>query len=90
MSVDSEIPWDLVAQVRRSRPKSEIVNELAAEPLAATELADKLNVQTGSASNYLRELKKMEPPVVECITPEQPHHRLYALTEDGNKIVDHV
>lgn len=90
MSVDPEVPWDLVAQVRRSDRKSQIVHELDKEPASASELGETMGVQTGTAANYLRDLKKMNPPVVECITPNQPHHRLYALTEEGKKVREHV
>lgn len=86
MSADPDVPWDLVAQVRRSDRKKQIVYELENTPSCASELSDKMGVQTATASNYLRELKNMKPPVVHCITPDQPHHRLYALTEEGVKV----
>jgi DNA-binding HxlR family transcriptional regulator len=90
MSADPDVPWDLVAQVRRSKRKTEIVNELATDPASASELGKMMGIQTASASNYLRDLKNMDPPVVSCITPEQPHHRLYALTEEGEIVYEHV
>jgi len=90
MSFDPDVPWDLVAQVRRSNQKSNILRQLDDGPMSATELSDSLGVKTATASNYLRELKNMNPPVVVCITPNQPHHRLYALTEDGEVVKENL
>lgn len=90
MSIDPDIPWDLIAQVRRSERKSQIVTYLAREPASASELAERMGVETSTASNYFWQLKNMEPPVIECITPDQPHHRLYALTEEGQTVREHL
>jgi len=90
MAVDPGVPWDLVAQVRRSTRKSQIVKYLDNEPACASEIAQRMGIQTNSVSNYFNDLKRMDPAVVVCITPEQPHHRLYALTEEGSKIIEHV
>ena len=90
MAVDPDVPWDLVAQVRRSTRKSQIVKYLHSEPACASEIAEEMGIQTNSVSNYFNDLKKMDPPVVTCITPDQPHHRLYALTEEGRKLIGHV
>lgn len=90
MPADPDVPWDLVAQVRRSDRKSYIVKRLAKDPASASELGKEMGIQTNSASNYLYDLKKMNPPVVICITPDQPHHRLYGLTEEGDRVVDHI
>lgn len=80
----------MVSKLRGSSQKSKIVDELARDPVCASELSDVLGIQTGSASNYLRDLKNTDPPVVVCITPEQPHHRLYALTEAGEFVYEHL
>lgn len=90
MPYDESIPWDLVAQVRRSDRKQFIVKRLAKDPASATNLADEMGLKRGTVSNYFYELKSMDPPIVECITPDQPHHRLYALTDWGELIVDHI
>ena len=91
MAVDPDVPWDLVSQVRRSRRKSEIVSRLDAEPACAAELTEEMKgISRPAVSNVLRELKNMNPPIVTCITPEQPHYRLYALTEEGRKVRDHI
>lgn len=90
MSADPDIPWDLVSIVRRSDSRSQIVNYLGREPFSASELAEMMDIETGTASNYIRDLKNMDPPLAECITPDQPHHRLYALTEIGEIVREHL
>lgn len=90
MAVDDDVPWDLVSKVRRAPRKTQIVYQLDMEPASASELGKEMGIQTASAANHLRDLKQMEPPVVACITPDQPHHRLYALTEEGKVVREHV
>lgn len=90
MPVDPNVPWDLVAIVRRSRTKTRIIEMLDESPASATEVSDRIGIQTGSVSNVFRELKNTDPPLIECITPNQPHHRLYALTETGETIREHI
>lgn len=90
MPADPEVPWELVAQVRRSRRKSQIVAYLARDPASATDLADAMDLKTSTVSNYFWQLKNMEPPIIECITPNQPHHRLYALTKTGETIRENL
>lgn len=90
MSVDHSVPWDLVSEVKRSRRKGQIIRLLHEEPACASELSDKIGIQTGSVSNLFRELKNTEPPLIQCLTPDQPHHRLYGLTETGDLIFEHI
>lgn len=90
MAADPNVPWDLVAEVKRSTRKTQIIEYIDEEPACASELADEFDIQTGSVSNIFRELKKTEPPLIECLTPEQPHHRLYGLTETGAEVREHI
>ncbi|WP_120246828.1 ArsR family transcriptional regulator [Halopiger aswanensis] len=90
MSVDSNVPWDLVSRVRRSDRKSEIIELLEEEPASATDLSEELDIQRDTISNYFRDLKTTEPPLIECLTPDQPHHRIYGLTETGDIVSDHL
>lgn len=90
MPVDRSVPWEEVAKVRRSDRKTEIIYLLSEEPRCASELAETMGVKTDTASNYLRELRDTDAPLVECLTPQQPHHRLYALTEDGEAVREHI
>jgi len=90
MPADPEVPWDLVSIVRRSHSRSKIVELLGEEPLSATAIAQEIGLKRGSVSNYLRDLKTTDPPVVECITPDQPHHRLYDLTDTGEIVLKNL
>lgn len=86
MAADPDVPWELVSKVRRSKRKRAIVTRIADDPASASTMAEEMGLQTESVSNVLRDLKQMEPPVVECLTPRQPHHRLYGLTKIGEKV----
>lgn len=90
MPADPDVPWDRVAEVKRSKRKSEIIDRLGVEPASASELADDFGIQTNSVSNLFRELKNTDPPLIECLTPQQPHHRLYGLTKTGEVVRDHL
>lgn len=90
MPSDSDVPWDLVSIVRRSRLKSEIVFLLDEEPQCASTIAEKVGYETETISNHFRDLKTSDPPIIECKTPDQPHHRLYDLTEVGEAVKEHV
>ncbi|ELY97101.1 transcriptional regulator [Natrialba asiatica DSM 12278] len=90
MSFDPNVPWDLVSEVRRSRRKSQIINRLHEEPASASEIASEIGLQTDSVSNYFRELKKTDPKLIKCLTPDQPHHRLYGLTETGDTVYEYI
>ena len=90
MPADPDVPWDTVSKIRRSDRKKQIVNRLDKDPASATDLADEMEIQRNTISNHIRELKKMDPQIVRCITPEQPHHRLYDLTEEGAKVYQFI
>lgn len=90
MTVNKDDPWHLVSKLRSSDQKTKMVEEIADNPSCASELSDVLGIQTGTAANYLRDLKNTEPPIVECITPEQPHYRLYALTSEGRFVYEEL
>lgn len=90
MPVDQSLPWDTISEIRRSDRKSEIIEHLDDDPASATVLADEMGIQRETVSNYLRDLKKREPGLVYCLTPKQPHHRLYDLTEVGETVREHL
>ncbi|MEA5388329.1 hypothetical protein VB779_15655 [Haloarculaceae archaeon H-GB11] len=90
MTADPDVPWGLVSEVRRSRRKTQIIEILSEEPAAATDVASEIRLETKTVSNYFLELKTTEPPLIKCLTPEQPHHRLYCLTETGDVVSNHI
>ena len=90
MVADPSVPWDLVSQIRRSERKSQIILSLDEGPAPASDVAETLDLKTGTVSNYFYDLKNMEPPMLVCITPDQPHHRLYDTTEQAEKLVPYI
>lgn len=90
MAANPDVPWDLVAEIRRSHRKTQIIELLASEPAAANEIASEIDLQREVVSNYFRELKNMEPPLITCLTPNQPHHRIYGLTDTGETVYEHL
>lgn len=90
MAADPDVPWDLVSEVRRSRRKSQILRRLGESPAAATEVAEEINLKTGSVSNIFRDMKNTTPPLIYCLTPDQPHHRIYGLTETGEEVLKNL
>lgn len=85
-----ELPWDTVAAVRSSKIRSKIVNALTEGPLCASEIGDQLGYATSTVSKHIHWLKNEDPSLVHCKTPDRPHHRLYALTEEGRQVAVHV
>lgn len=90
MPADPDIPWNLVSLVRRSGARSQIILLLGEEPLSASSVANEISLERKTVSNYYRELKNTEPPLIKCVTPDQPHHRIYDLTETGEVVREHL
>lgn len=90
MPADQDVPWNLVSKVRASRRKEQIINRISKEPACPSEIAREVGLETGTVANYFRDLKQTDPPLIECLTPEQPHHRIYGLTEEGELVSEHI
>lgn len=88
MSYNERIPWDLVAELRSAPRRRRVVERLAGDPASASELAEEMNLETDSVSKHFRRLRRTDPPLVECLTPNRPHYRIHGLTEAGEKIND--
>ena len=90
MAANPNIPWGLVSEVRRSKRKSQIIERLEDDPASASEISSEIGLKTDSVSNLFRELKNTDPPLITCLTPNQPHHRLYGLTDTGELVLEHL
>lgn len=90
MAADPNVPWGLVSEVRRSERKSQIIERLEADPASASEISSEIGLKTDSVSNIFREMKNTDPPLIVCLTPDQPHHRLYGLTDTGELVLNHI
>lgn len=82
---DKTVPWDAVAAIRSSGLRNDVFVALGNKPRFAAELAADLDreVSRQQVSNRIHELKANG--LVECLTPDRPHHRIYGLTERGLK-----
>lgn len=76
--------YDLVAKIRRSTIKMQILNHLK-KPKTATDLKKELNIHRESISRALIDMQK--DGLVECVNPEQPNYRYYKITKFGQKYI---
>ena len=88
MSAPDSVNWDAVAAARSSKRRKQTIEALLEGPKYAGEIADDLGTSRGTISNHLHWLKRQG--LAECITPDRPHHRLYALTDEGADVAEHV
>ena len=88
MSTQADIDWDAVAGLRASTYRRRTAEALEDGPKYAAEVAEEIGTSQGVVSNQFRWLKYNNPPLVECLTPDRPHHRLYQLTPAGKRVVN--
>lgn len=86
------IPWEAVAYVKSSAKRTHILKHLAQQPQAATELANKVDLNRHTISvaiGQMREDSEMgeNHDIVRCLTPDRSNFRIYGLTEDGERVV---
>jgi hypothetical protein len=84
------VDWDLVSVVRSSKHRRSVFEAVAEQPRCASEIAEGSELDRESVSRWLRDLKQREPPLVECLTPTRPHHRIYGLTRDGEAVAEQL
>lgn len=87
MSSES-VDWDAVASIRSSRRRQEVVEAIHDEPGYAKEIAEKIGTKRRTVSRNIRWLKRQG--LVECLTPERPHHRIYGLTQAGEAVASQL
>lgn len=97
MTTDSkQIPWDAVAYVKASQNRTDVLLHLAQQPQTASDIADKtpMTRQTVSVTiGHMREDSKMGSEthdLLECLTPDRQHHRIYGLTETGELVAEQL
>lgn len=82
---------DLVAWVRASNRRVEILETLAEDPQCPSDFAQRWGLETESAMNYMRKLRRGNdgefPGLIECVTPGRKNYRLYSLTDMGEVLV---
>lgn len=90
MSTQERVDWNAVAGVRSSVYRRQVVGALQEGPKYATEIADDIGTSQAMVSSQFRWLERHNPPLVECLTPQRPHHLIYGLTEMGARVADQV
>lgn len=90
MSPDESVDWNAVAAMRASPRRRRVLVELIDGPLCASELAEAIGYSRGTISKDFWWMKRRDPPLVTCLTPDRPHHVLYALTDDGMTVAEHA
>jgi predicted ArsR family transcriptional regulator len=87
MTIDFEqLDWNLVSQVKASKRRTQILQELCEKPLMNSELADKLDVSTKWARRQVKWLEQRG--LVEDLTEDKLNYKLYRATEDGKQVVE--
>ncbi len=85
---DSDEFFEVLAYVRASRHRSNIIKFLAHGLKTPKEIGVELDIRTNHVSNLLADLKKKD--LVFCLTPNVHKGRLYKLTDVGCKISEYL
>lgn len=79
--------YELLAWVKASDHRKDILTTLDDSPENTTHFKEKWNVATADVPRrYINELQSRG--LVECLTPNRERYRLYGLTEDGERLVE--
>lgn len=85
---DDEEFFEVLAYVRASGHRSNIIKFLGYGLKTPKEIGVELNIRTNHVSNLLADLKKKG--LVFCVTPNVHKGRLYKLTDVGCKISEYL
>ncbi|WP_407379686.1 MarR family transcriptional regulator [Methanobrevibacter sp.] len=85
---ESEEFLELVAYVRASNRRMDIIKFLSYDLKTPKEIGNELNIRTNHISNLLADLRKRD--LVVCVTPNVHKGRLYKLTDNGNKVLNYL
>jgi predicted transcriptional regulator len=88
---DEAAPWSLIAALRASNRRRQVFEAIAEKPRSATDVAQVYDgVSRQEASKHIYWLKRQDPTLIKCMTPERPHHRIYAVTETGARAAENL
>lgn len=85
---DDEKFLELVAYVKASDHRINIVKFLQYDLKTPKEIGEKLDVRTNHISNLLADLRKKD--IVVCATPNVRKGKLYRLTENGINVLKYL
>lgn len=77
--------YEIIASIRRSTIKKQLLEQLLVEPKTATDLKKIFNIHRESVSRALLNLETQG--LVTCVNPTQPNFRYYKITDTGAKIL---
>jgi len=86
--VEKEKIREKVMAIHTSPALQRVLELLESRPMCASELARAMGVATGTASVHISKLRKLE--LVDCITPERRNYRIYALSKEGEVVLEKV
>ena len=87
---EKAVNWDVVASIRASPRRKMVIDQLLEGPKFATEIGEAIDYSQATISNDLRWMRQQNPPLLECLTPDRPHHVIYALNTEGQKIAEYI
>ena len=82
------IPWDTIAAVRSGDSRKAVFQSVAEKPCYAAEIASDQSFSREVASKQIHWLR--EKGLVECLTADRPHCRIYGLTEAGEEVYEYL
>lgn len=80
------ITWSLVSSVKASERRSQVLQALTEKPMMNGELAERFDLSTAWVRRQVKWLE--EHDLVEDLTHNKHNYKLYAATEEGEKVVE--
>ena len=90
MANNEAVNWDVVAAIRASPRRQKVLDQLMEGPKFAAEIGEAIDYSQVTVSKDFRWMRRRDPPLLECLTPDRPHHVIYVLSTEGRKIAKHV
>lgn len=78
--------WDLVSEVLASSRRFRVLRALAVEPLDHRSLQRLTGLERSNAYKAIDQLR--DRGLVECLTPERPRSKIYAITALGKEVFE--
>ncbi|MFC7059171.1 winged helix-turn-helix domain-containing protein [Halovenus salina] len=90
---DDPDKYELLAWVKASERRVDILTSLADAPKNTNDFADQWGVELETVRYHLNQLQQGgpegdAPALVQILTPDRQQYRLYGLTEDGAKVAE--
>ncbi len=86
--MQNRVDWDLIGYIKASKYRHLIITALSAKHKTPKELSEDLSFYISHVSTILRELVDKE--LVVCLNPKRRKGKLFALSEEGKKILNYI